>query len=302
MLRHTKSSNLGSGTISPRFVVLHYTTGWSATGSRNWLMGAAGGTSNSGSSAHVVIDVDGTAWQIVAFNRRVWHAGPSRCGATENLSAHSIGLELLNPGWLRKTGHDRWTDYFGNRRTDENLQDLGGYVLAPHQRIGSGDFAWPFFPAPQIERGLSIARAICAKYQIELSSRMEKSMPRAGRLIPVQLSGRIVRRFAVEPGGGSNSGMQGQRHAPTYPQRPFGRGRNHRSAQSVHSSFARKVNAQGRCLALGRSCRPARTKRRDRMDQWYVSRLHIGKLDANAAPSRRLTRMPITVDADRICG
>src|SRR5690554_2752601 len=74
---YKQSSNIG-GTIAPTMIVTHYTTGWSGAGSRDWLLGSAGNTANTGSSAHVVIDRDGKAWQLVPFNRKAWHAGPSR--------------------------------------------------------------------------------------------------------------------------------------------------------------------------------------------------------------------------------
>lgn len=166
-IRHTQTSNLSPGTITPRFVVTHYTTGWDGVGSRNWLQGAAGGHPESQVSAHIVIDVEGTAWQIAPFNRRAWHAGPSRYGSVTDLNAHAIGLEFANPGWLKPNGPDRWVDFFGNQRTTQQLEARGGFIQAPHPRVGAGSFAWPLYPPAQIKTGLSIVAAIVAKYRIE---------------------------------------------------------------------------------------------------------------------------------------
>jgi N-acetylmuramoyl-L-alanine amidase len=165
-IRHTQTSNLSPGTITPRFVVTHYTTGWSGEGSRNWLQGKAGGHPESEVSAHVVIDVDGTAWQIAPFNRRAWHAGPSRFGSVTDLNSHSIGLEFVNPGWLKPNGPGKWLDYYKTPKTTEELEARGGFLEAPHPIVGSGSFAWPLFPPAQIKTGLAIVAAIVATYDI----------------------------------------------------------------------------------------------------------------------------------------
>ncbi len=164
-----QTSNL-SGThrnISPKFIVTHYTTGWDGASSRDWLMGAAGGTSNTDSSAHVVIDRDGTAWQIAPFNRRAWHAGPSRYGSLSDINSHGVGLEFVNPGWLKPDGNGGWVDYFGNRRTTQDLNNFGGFELAPHPRVGSATYAWPLYTEAQLATGRAIALALIDKYPIQ---------------------------------------------------------------------------------------------------------------------------------------
>jgi len=49
-------------------------------------------------SAHYVIDEDGTVWRLVAESERAWHAGVSFWQGTTDVNAHSIGIELVNPG------------------------------------------------------------------------------------------------------------------------------------------------------------------------------------------------------------
>lgn len=162
---YKQSSNI-KGQIAPKLIVTHYTTGWSGSGSRDWLLGSAGDTSNTQSSAHVVIDRDGTAWQIAPFDRRAWHAGPSRYGSLADINSHAVGLEFVNPGWLKPDGSGGWADYFGNRRTTSDLDTYGGFIEGPHPRVGSQTYAWPLFTAAQIATGLEIARALVAKYPI----------------------------------------------------------------------------------------------------------------------------------------
>lgn len=164
---YKQTSNLSSGTIEPGIIVTHYTTGWSGEGSRDWLLGAAGNTSNTKSSAHVVIDRDGTAWQIAPFNRRAWHAGPSAYAGLTDINSHSVGLEFVNPGWLKPAGNDVWYDYFGNKKRTKDLEAFGGYELHAHSRVGSGTFAWCLFTPEQIKTGLKIASALVDKYKIK---------------------------------------------------------------------------------------------------------------------------------------
>ena len=162
---YRQSSNI-SGRITPKVIVTHYTTGWSGTASRDWLLGAAGKTANAGSSAHVVIDRDGSAWQIAPFDRRAWHVGPSRHGNLADLNSHSVGLEFVNPGWLRPDGSGGWADSHGVRKTTPELGSFGGFTEAAQVRVGPQIYAWPLFSAAQIATGLAIVRALVRKYPI----------------------------------------------------------------------------------------------------------------------------------------
>lgn len=49
-------------------------------------------------SAHYLIDEDGATWQLVAEDRRAWHAGVAHWAGASNINDRSIGVELVNPG------------------------------------------------------------------------------------------------------------------------------------------------------------------------------------------------------------
>lgn len=49
-------------------------------------------------SAHYLIEEDGAIWRMVAEDRRAWHAGLSFWAGRRDINAHSIGIELVNPG------------------------------------------------------------------------------------------------------------------------------------------------------------------------------------------------------------
>ncbi len=50
-------------------------------------------------SCHYLIDVDGTIYQLVADEKRAWHAGPSSLMGCDNVNHFSIGIELQNGGY-----------------------------------------------------------------------------------------------------------------------------------------------------------------------------------------------------------
>jgi N-acetylmuramoyl-L-alanine amidase len=87
------------GAIAPRLLVFHYTA-------CNFAAAKATFLSTTGSnrvSAHLLVDTDGAVTQFVPFNRRAWHAGESHWGDLHDINSHSIGIEVVNFGYLLKT-------------------------------------------------------------------------------------------------------------------------------------------------------------------------------------------------------
>lgn len=79
----------------PVIVVIHFTDQHSVRESLETLR-----TANSGGpvSAHYLIGADGSIYQLVADDKRAWHAGPGRWGTITDLNSASIGIELDNDG------------------------------------------------------------------------------------------------------------------------------------------------------------------------------------------------------------
>jgi N-acetylmuramoyl-L-alanine amidase len=76
-------------------IVVHYTEQESVAQSLHTLR-----TRNSGGpvSSHYLIGRDGALYQLVADDRRAWHAGSGRWGTISDLNSASIGIELDNNG------------------------------------------------------------------------------------------------------------------------------------------------------------------------------------------------------------
>lgn len=72
-------------------VVIHATATSGLQSPKQWLCDPA-----SEVSAHYLMDVDGTIYQLVDDNDVAWHAGVSEWNGQENVNDFSIGIELVN--------------------------------------------------------------------------------------------------------------------------------------------------------------------------------------------------------------
>lgn len=145
-----KSPNQSS-TIEPEFLVMHYTAGRSAGSSINWLTDP-----NAKASAHLVISDDGEITQLVAFNRKAWHAGVSRWEGRSGVNNFSIGIEFDNPGILKRQG-GRWTNAWGDEI------DQSRVVEAEHKN-GGPVRGWYAYNATQLESAREVAACLVRHY------------------------------------------------------------------------------------------------------------------------------------------
>ena len=137
-VRRIETPNMG-GAMVPELIVMHFTAGASAESSALHFSRA-----ESGVSAHVVIDRDGTVIQCVPFDRQAWHAGPSEYGGRIRLNQWSIGIELAN--WGQVTRLDDGTfETWAKRKLD-----------ASHVALVDGHY-WEWFSSEQV----CIAHCVC---------------------------------------------------------------------------------------------------------------------------------------------
>lgn len=141
----------------PKIAVIHFTAGASARSSADWFRNPA----NPGSSAHVVVDRDGSVIQCVSFKKVAWHAGRSRWKGLTGLNRHSFGIELANWGnllsssgvWTSSTGKRIAQPFLGNHRNG----NPGG------QR---GPIGWEPYSDEQLRTAARIVRALIAAYGV----------------------------------------------------------------------------------------------------------------------------------------
>ncbi|WCD77875.1 N-acetylmuramoyl-L-alanine amidase [Pseudomonas sp. TUM22785] len=138
-----KSPNHSSG-ISPVYLIMHYTAGTTLSGTVSWFQ-----NSQAQASAHLVIDRDGSIVQMVAFNRRAWHAGKSKWGNLEGINNYSIGIELVNAGKLKKDASGRWVNWSGKTVPDTEV------TIAKHKDEDL-ETGWQEYPEVQIEAAVAV--------------------------------------------------------------------------------------------------------------------------------------------------
>lgn len=142
------------GTIKPSLIVIHHTGGSLAKfNSVKYLQ-----NSSSKASAHIVIEYDGTISQMVAFNKKAWHAGVSSYNGVKNVNDFSIGIEIVNPGKLNSEGKS----YFGTSFKDYELKETS---LKESPYHGAG--LWLPFSKEQESSLITLCKELCKNYKIE---------------------------------------------------------------------------------------------------------------------------------------
>ena len=144
---------------TPTILVMHFTYGSSARSSANWFRDR----SNPGSSAHLVVDRDGSVIQCVDFDVVAWHAGKSRLGGLVGLNQYAIGIEMANWGYLQPAGRG-WKTYTGVPIADP--------VMAVHKNgnppgCARSEIGWEPYPAAQVATAAAAAQALVATYGID---------------------------------------------------------------------------------------------------------------------------------------
>jgi N-acetylmuramoyl-L-alanine amidase len=147
-----KSPNQSVG-ISQLYLIIHYTAGLTLDSAVSWFLNPA-----AQASAHLVIGRDGLIVQMVAFNRRAWHAGTSKWGELEGLNKYSIGIELVNAGKLRKRADGKWIDWSSNLIPDDEV------TLATHKHEHT-EAGWHEYTKEQIGAVLNAAGALHSAYK-----------------------------------------------------------------------------------------------------------------------------------------
>ena len=121
-VRPSPNHNERKGGARPDMILLHYTGMRDVQAAVSVLCSPA-----SEVSAHYVVLEDGHIIQLVAEERRAWHAGVSFWAGETDINSCSIGIEIANPG------HDQGYPDFPKRQVD----------VAPARKQDPGEkFPW----------------------------------------------------------------------------------------------------------------------------------------------------------------
>jgi N-acetylmuramoyl-L-alanine amidase len=128
-------------------IVIHDTGSHTAASTLNWFS-----RPESGVSAHVVIDRDGTVYRCVPDTRKAWHAGKSVLHGRENVNNFSLGVELVDvdPGpaytALQLDAAVRWCADKVARFNIPLNRIVGHDAVSPGRKVDPGpDFGWRSF-------------------------------------------------------------------------------------------------------------------------------------------------------------
>ncbi len=142
-----------SSSLSPIYLIMHYTAGPTLEGAVSWFLNPT-----AQASAHVVIGRDGQIVQMVPFNKMAWHAGKSSWGLLESMNRYSIGIELVNAGKLRKRADGKWINWANNVIPEDEA------TVATHKDETS-PAGWQEYTQLQIDTAIKVASTLNITYQ-----------------------------------------------------------------------------------------------------------------------------------------
>lgn len=152
-----KASPNRSGAMVPDIAVVHDTaSGLDASGPISWLC-----NKQAGASAHFVVARDGKITQLVPTNIKAWHAGKSSYNGRANVNNFSVGIEIVNPGWLTsKDGGKTGTFSRGSPSWDAAKYGIRQITDDAHP----GKYYWMAYTNEQIDAVIGILHALKAAY------------------------------------------------------------------------------------------------------------------------------------------
>ena len=141
--------------ITPDIIVLHYTASPTAKSALAAMMGGRP------ASAHLCVDTDGTTYQLSDLNTICWHAGKSKYAGRVGLNSSSIGIEIVNVGWLKKVGENKYVDAYKHPVDPEHV------YKGKHRNKCTTPIYWHTYPEEQVQKVFEICEAICKIYPIK---------------------------------------------------------------------------------------------------------------------------------------
>lgn len=141
------------GEIKPTVVLVHDTAGrLDKFNSVQWFL-----DDDCTTSAHFVIELDGTVTQMVPCNRKAAHAGISQFEGKQignSINGFSLGIELVNPGKCDANGR-AWF----HKKTEPGFAGLKQATTDFH-----GDGYWMDYTPEQVTATISLCKALKAAY------------------------------------------------------------------------------------------------------------------------------------------
>lgn len=156
---HKSTTKKSSGSLKPKFLVIHYT----ASTNYDSDVRVLSGSNKPNVSCHLVIGPNGEVTQVGDFTDKLWHAGKSEYNGYSYLNGYSIGIEVTCPGWVRKSGFG-YVDYAGRRVKNGSPWKI---IEAKHKNGTTHEKYWALFTEAQIEKVKEIGSLLMDHYGLE---------------------------------------------------------------------------------------------------------------------------------------
>lgn len=150
-----ESPKKDSGTLkNPDTIVIHYTASNNINSDIRTLY-----ESTKEASVQFVVDTDGKICQLMPANRIAWHAGKSRLGNRTGMNKYSIGIEIVNPGYLTERSDGSLATWYNELVKPENA------IKLKHKNENFERF-WHNYSHEQINSVIELCQALCDAYNI----------------------------------------------------------------------------------------------------------------------------------------
>jgi len=144
-----------SGNLNnPDTIVIHYTASNNINSDIRTLY-----ESTKEASVQFLVDADGKVYQLMPANRIAWHAGKSRLGNRTGMNKYSIGIEIVNPGYLVERSDGSLATWYNEK------VELKNAVKLKHKNENFERF-WHIYTQEQIDSVKELCQALCEAYNI----------------------------------------------------------------------------------------------------------------------------------------
>lgn len=134
-------------------VIMHYTAGPYKTSLRTLI------NPKVRASAHIIIDRDGSITQLIPFNLIAWHAGKSFYKGRSGFNKYSLGIEIVNSGFLTKSGN-YYRAWYGESFNPSEV------IEAIHRNQSKPRY-WHIYTPEQINSAYELVQLFRDKYGIK---------------------------------------------------------------------------------------------------------------------------------------
>ena len=168
----SKTENVGD-LIDPDYVVIHYTATDTARSAIDWFMNTKNNPERI--AAHIVLDLDGTITQLAPFNRKTHHAGTSTWDGVDFFNSHSIGIEIVNAGFVEKLANGSFRRRIGKDKHKNDIfqaypaADSNKIIKADHKHkfwTSKDNHHWLAYPDIQLQALYKLCKVLFEKYQL----------------------------------------------------------------------------------------------------------------------------------------